>query len=94
MYVWRSVPLGLACFVSIDTLGYLAARLHRTEPAWTLLLLMVPIGTILVAVRSVSRTHLAQQRLAGLLAAATEAPDWGSDTEIEQALRSKAEQTA
>jgi diguanylate cyclase (GGDEF)-like protein len=90
---WRSVPLGLACFVSIDTLGYLAARLHRSDPAWTLLLLFVPIGTILVAVRSVSRTHLAQQRLAGLLAAATEAPDWTSDLEIENALAAKAAQT-
>jgi diguanylate cyclase (GGDEF)-like protein len=90
---WRSVPLGLACFVSVDTLGYLAALLQRTEPGWTLLLLVVPIATILVAVRSVSRTRLAQRRLSGLLEAATEAPDWSTDEQIDQALVTKAQQT-
>ncbi len=91
--LWRSVPLGLACFVSVDTLGFLAALLYRSAPSWTLLLLVVPVGTILVAVGSVSRRNLAQQRLRGLLEAATEAPDWTTEEEIEAALVEKARRT-
>ncbi len=90
---WRSVPLGLACFVGVDTLGYLAALMQRSLPAWTLFLLLVPVGTILVAVASVSRTKLAQGRLSGLLEAATQAPDWTDEAQIESALVSKAERT-
>jgi diguanylate cyclase (GGDEF)-like protein len=90
---WRSVPLGLACFVSVDTLGYLAALLQRSQPSWTLLLLLVPVGTILVAVRSVSRNRLAQRRLAGLLETATQAPDWTDEDQIEQAMVDQAQRT-
>ncbi len=90
---WRSVPLGLACFVSVDTLGYLAALLQRSQPGWTLLLLLVPVGTILVAVRSVSRAKLAQGRLSGLLEAAIQAPDWADDIQIESSLLCQAERT-
>lgn len=89
---WGSVPLGLACFVSVDTLGYLAWLL-ADQPRWTLLLLLVPIGTILVAVRSVSDTRLAQLRLVGLLEAATHAPDWSDEAHIEQSLVVQAERT-
>ena len=90
---WRSVPLGLASFVSVDTLGYLAALLLLDLPQWTLLLLLVPIGTILVAVRSVSETRLAQHRLTGLLETATEAPDWTDDEQIETSLLAHVERT-
>lgn len=90
---WGSVPLGLACFVSVDTLGYLAAVLIRHQPYWTLLLLLVPVATILVAVRSVSENRLAQRRLQGLLEAATQAPDWLTDEQIEQSLVQQAQRT-
>jgi diguanylate cyclase (GGDEF)-like protein len=90
---WRWLPLGLATFVSVDTLGFLAAVLLRSQPSWTLLLLLVPIGTILVAVSSISRSRLAERRLSGLLEAATEAPDWSDDEQIEQALVVQAERT-
>jgi diguanylate cyclase (GGDEF)-like protein len=90
---WGSVPLGLACFVSVDTLGYLAAVLMQHEPPWTLLLLLVPVATILVAVRSVSENRLAQRRLQGLLEAATQAPDWLTDDQIEHSLVQQAERT-
>ena len=89
---WGSVPLGLACFVSVDTLGYLAWLLAG-QPRWTLLLLLVPVGTILVAVRSVSETRLAQLRLVGLLEAATYAPDWSDESQIETSLVVQAERT-
>ncbi len=90
---WSSVPIGLAVFVSVDTLGYLAALLHESQPTWTLLLLLVPVGTILVAVRSVSENRLAQHRLEGLLEAATQAPDWADDEQIERSLLQQAERT-
>jgi diguanylate cyclase (GGDEF)-like protein len=90
---WQSVPLGLASFLSVDTLGFLAAILARTQSAWTMLLLLVPIGTMLVAVSSISRSRLAERRLSGLLEAAIEAPDWSDDEQIEQALVLKAERT-
>jgi diguanylate cyclase (GGDEF)-like protein len=89
---WGSVPLGLACFVSVDTLGYLAWLLDG-QPRWTLALLLVPVGTILVAVRSVSETRLAQLRMVGLLEAATHAPDWSDEQHIEQSLVIQAERT-
>ncbi|MFZ0325341.1 MAG: GGDEF domain-containing protein, partial [Actinomycetes bacterium] len=90
---WRSVPLGLACFVSVGTLGYLAALLHEDQPVWTLLLLLVPVGTILVAVRTVSDNRLAQRRLVGLLEAATHAPEWADDEQIERSLLAQTERT-
>ncbi|WP_386766156.1 putative bifunctional diguanylate cyclase/phosphodiesterase [Longivirga aurantiaca] len=90
---WGSVPLGLACFVSVDTLGYLAAILVEDHPTWTLILLLVPVATILVAVRSVSENRLAQRRLTGLLEAATQAPDWLTDDQIEHSLVQQAERT-
>jgi diguanylate cyclase (GGDEF)-like protein len=90
---WGSIPVGLAVFVSIDTLGYLAALLHENRPAWTLLLLLVPVATILVAVRSVSDNRLAQRRLEGLLDAAIHAPDWSDEDHIERALVLRAERT-
>ncbi len=90
---WSSVPLGLAVFVSVDTLGYLAALLHENRPAWTLLLLLVPVATILVAVSSVSNNRLAQHRLEGLLDAAIQAPDWSDDVHIARSLVVQAERT-
>lgn len=83
---WRAVPLGLLCFVGVDTVGYLGALLYRTQAQWTLVLLLVPIATILVAANSVSKSRTAQERFSGLFAAATQAPEWANEDQIEQAL--------
>ena len=45
--------------ILVDTLGFLANRLFLSDAPWTVLLLLVPVGTILVAVRSVSETRSA-----------------------------------
>ena len=42
-----AMSLGLASFVSFDTLGFLANRLFLSDAPWTVLLLLVPVGTIL-----------------------------------------------
>lgn len=90
---WNSLALGLATFVSVDTLGFLAALLYFSDPYWSLLLLLVPIGTILVAVRSVGSARLAHLRLEGLLEAATNAHDWADDEQIERSLVAQAAKT-
>jgi diguanylate cyclase (GGDEF)-like protein len=53
---------GLA-FVGIDSLGYLAALVARGLPAWASALLVVPLATILVASRALSRGSEHQRRL-------------------------------
>jgi len=83
---WRSVLLGLLCFVGVVSLGYLGATLHRTQPDWALALLLVPIATILVAAGSVSEAGVAHQRLSGLFEASAQAPDWADDAELGIAL--------
>ncbi len=89
---WRAVPLGLLCFVGVDTVGYLGALLYRSQAQWTLVLLLVPIATILVAANSVSNSRIAQDRLSGLFTAATQAPEWANEDRIEQALVDQTEQ--
>ncbi len=84
--VWRAVALPLLIFVAVATLGYLAALLQRSQAGWSMLLLLVPVGTILVAARSISDARLTSVRLRGLFEAATEAPGWADEQHIEQAL--------
>jgi diguanylate cyclase (GGDEF)-like protein len=88
---WRSALLPLLVFVATSTVGFLAALLINAAPHWTLVLLLVPVATILVAIRSVSESHLAQMRLGGLLDAATKAPDWADPGSIERTLIEQAE---
>ncbi len=59
---------GLA-FVGIDSLGYLAALVARELPAWASALLVVPLATILVASRALSRGAEHQRRLTTLFEA-------------------------
>jgi diguanylate cyclase (GGDEF)-like protein len=89
---WRSALLPLLVFVGVATIGFLAALLNNVAPPWTMALLLVPITTILVAVRSVSESRLSQMRLGGLLDAATRAPDWADPGSIERSLIEQAEQ--
>jgi diguanylate cyclase (GGDEF)-like protein len=88
---WSSVLMPLLVFVGVSTIGFLAALLHQGPQAWTIALLLVPIATILVAVRSVSESRLTQMRLGGLLDAATRAPDWADPGSIERTLIEQAE---
>ena len=60
----------IACFVPIDLLGYLAAVVLRSPPWWTVSLLAVPLVTILVATRAITRGSEDARRLTVLLEAA------------------------
>jgi diguanylate cyclase (GGDEF)-like protein len=88
---WSAALLPLLVFVATSTIGFLAALLLGAAPRWTLGLLLVPVATILVAIRSVSESKLTQMRLGGLLDAATKAPDWADPGSIERTLIEQAE---
>lgn len=87
----RTIPLPLACFVGIDTLGYLGALTHLRLPAAALALLLVPVSTIVVAARAVSRARLDHRRMNGLFEAASTASRLPETVELEAALVRHAE---
>ena len=74
-------------FVAIDSLGYLGALVTRSLPAWSALLLGVPIITILVATRAMSRGAEHQRRLSALFDAAAALQGAGSRAHVLDVLR-------
>jgi diguanylate cyclase (GGDEF)-like protein len=93
--LWRELrqSTGLAAlgvFVAIDSLGYLAALVQRGLPTWAIGLLAVPVFTILVATRAISRGREHRRRLTALFDAAAEAQVVESATELEAVLRDNA----
>jgi diguanylate cyclase (GGDEF)-like protein len=77
----------LGVFVAIDSLGYLAALVQRLLPAWASLLLAVPVFTILVATRALSRGREHRRRLSALFDAAADAQVVETSEELERVLR-------
>ncbi|MDZ5620058.1 bifunctional diguanylate cyclase/phosphodiesterase [Nocardioides sp. HM23] len=69
----RGTWLAVACFVPFDTLGYLGVVVHRATPGWMLILLAVPLVTLLVATRAVTRARENARRLTVLFDAAVRA---------------------
>jgi diguanylate cyclase (GGDEF)-like protein len=69
----RGTALAIACFVPFDSLGYLGAVLVRADPKWPILLLAVPLVTLLVATRAVTRGSENARRLNVLFHAAVRA---------------------
>jgi len=62
----RTAVLPLVVFIGIDTLGFMAALLYWAYNPLALLLLVVPLFTILVAARAVTRARDSERRSAGL----------------------------
>jgi diguanylate cyclase (GGDEF)-like protein len=71
--VQRGTLIAVACFVPFDSLGYLGAVVNRSAPWWTLCLLAVPLVTLLVATRAVTRGRENARRLGVLFEAAVRA---------------------
>ncbi|MDH2414742.1 EAL domain-containing protein [Nocardioides sp. CER19] len=69
----RGTLLAIACFVPLDSLGYLGAVVQRATPWWTLSLLGVPLVTLLIATRAVTRGQENARRLTVLFSAAVRA---------------------
>jgi diguanylate cyclase (GGDEF)-like protein len=84
--VQRGTWLATACLVPFDSLGYLAAVIVRLAPPWTLLLLVVPLMTLLVATRAVTRGGENSRRLGVLLDAAVRAQASSDTRQIVEAL--------
>ncbi len=80
----------LGVFVAIDSLGYLAALVARELPPFTYVLLAVPVFTILVATRALSRGREHRRRLSALFDAAAEAQVVESPADLEAVLRDNA----
>jgi diguanylate cyclase (GGDEF)-like protein len=85
-----SALAAMGVFVAIDSLGYLAAVVVRGLPEWTSGLLAVPLVTILVATRALSRGNEHRRRLGALFEAAAAAQMVQSNDELERLLRTHA----
>jgi len=71
--VQPGAALAVACFVPFDSLGYLAAVVVRSAPWWAGLLLAVPLATLLLAARAVTRGRENSRRLGVLFDSAVRA---------------------
>jgi diguanylate cyclase (GGDEF)-like protein len=82
----RGTLLAIACFVPFDSLGYLAAVVVQTPPRWTVLLLAVPLVTLLVATRSITRGSENARRLSVLFDAAVRAQTLSDTRQVVDAV--------
>jgi diguanylate cyclase (GGDEF)-like protein len=82
----RGTVIAVACFVPFDSLGYLGAVVLRATPWWTLLLLVVPLATLLVATRAVTRGGENARRLTVLFDAAVRAQTLSDVRQVLDAL--------
>lgn len=79
--------LAIACFVPLDSLGYLAAVVARATPSWTLILFGIPLVTLLIATRAVTRGRENARRLTVLFEAAGRAQSLADRQAVTEALR-------
>ena len=89
--VWRQLvqpgtAIAVACFVPFDSLGYLGAVVIRSTPWWTLALFAVPLVTLLVATRAVTRGRENARRLGVLFEAAVRAQTLSDTRQVVDAL--------
>ena len=84
--VQPGTAVAVACFVPFDSLGYLGAVVVRSTPWWTLCLLAVPLVTLLVATRAVTRAGENARRLEVLLEAAVRAQTLSDPRQVLDAL--------
>jgi diguanylate cyclase (GGDEF)-like protein len=81
----------LGVFVAIDSLGYLGAIVVLNLPTWSAYLLAVPLLTILVASRALSRGFEHRRRLEALFDAAAEAQVVPSREALQELVRRSAQ---
>lgn len=72
----------LMCFVPFDTLGYLGAVVYRDHPWWTQAILAIPLATLLVATRAVTRGRENARRLTVLFDASVRAQRYATRDEV------------
>ena len=84
--VQRGTVFAMACFVPFDSVGYLGAVVVRHTPWWTLVLLAVPLATLLIATRAVTRGGENSRRLSVLFDAAVRAQTLSETRQVIDAL--------
>ncbi|RYU11446.1 putative bifunctional diguanylate cyclase/phosphodiesterase [Nocardioides iriomotensis] len=82
----RGTLIAVSCFVPFDSLGYLAAVVVRETDAFTLIPLAVPLVTLLIATRSVTRGTENARRLQVLFDAAVRAQTLSDTRQVVDAL--------
>ncbi|NUR05470.1 MAG: diguanylate cyclase [Nocardioidaceae bacterium] len=82
----RGTLIAIACFVPFDSLGYLGAVLVLDSEPWTVVLLAVPLATLLVATRAVTRGSENARRLSVLFDAAMRAQTLSDTRQVQDAL--------
>jgi diguanylate cyclase (GGDEF)-like protein len=83
----RGTLLAVACLVPFGSVGYLGALLLREDPpSWTIVLLAVPLTTLLVATRAVTRGTENARRLEVLFVAAGRAQTLSDPRQVVDAL--------
>ena len=86
----RETLLAIACFVPLDSLGYLGAIVALNAPLWTLTLLGIPLLTLLIATRAITRGRENARRLGVLFGAAGRAQTLVDQEAVVEALRADA----
>ena len=84
--VQRGTIIAILCFVPLASLGYLAAVMVQFTPLWTLVLLAVPLVTLLIATRAVTRGSENARRLEVLFEAAVRAQTLSDTRQVVDAL--------
>jgi len=84
--VQPGTALAIACFVPLDSLGYLAAVVALAAPWWTMTLLCIPLATVLIATRAVTRGRENARRLSVLFGAAGRAQTLADRYAVVEAL--------
>jgi diguanylate cyclase (GGDEF)-like protein len=84
--VQKGTLFAVASFVPFDLMGYLGAMVVRHTPGFTLILLAVPLATLLVATRAVTRGGENSRRLSVLFAAAMRAQTLSDTRQVLDAL--------
>ena len=80
-----NTPISAACFAGVAALGYLGAVVVRYQP-WTLPLLAVPAGTLVLAAKAFAAAHADRVRVRGLFDAAAASQRGDTEAEIVAAL--------
>jgi diguanylate cyclase (GGDEF)-like protein len=82
----RGTVIAVACFVPFDCLGYLGAVILHELQGWMMVLLILPMVTLLVATRAVTRGAENSRRLGVLFDAAVRAQTLSDTRQVLDAL--------